>query len=435
MGLEGRRVARRPSPPASALGLRHAARRRRSRGQPPSRAVMFGLACCLWPMRLVGWQTHESLDPYPYAGRPIELRMEVEIRAVVRGGPELTAPLSVLTDSDHIYVLDPAASGVHKFDRRGRWLMTIGKRGEGPGEFVAPSGMGWMADTLWVADPRLGRLSYFDTSGPFIRSVTFNILLGEELRVPRRALPGARIVTVPAVTPLAAATVDSLPVLLVDQDGDVRDTLAWRPLGQVAVSVKIPAGEGGSGNQILFVGHDLDLRGFVAWDGRGRWVQVATWRETVHGDPQLELTRIATTRDTMAAVRLPLARTSLSREDVRSYARSVYAQLRDDERAGISAGDLARALMQQVARPAKGYVDQMAVAQDGTVWLRRTLISKRRGTTEAWAAYRFGEGFAGFVELPRGHSLMAIDGGLLWTKIFDELGLPTIVGWRLAGLD
>ena len=338
----------------------------------------------------------------------------------------------MLTDGDHIYVLDPAAFGVHKFDRSGQWLKTIGKRGKGPGEFLAPSGMGWMSDTLWVADPGLGRLSFFDPGGPFIRSVGFNTLLGEEVRVPRRALPGARIVTVPAVTPLAAATVDSLPVLLVDQDGGARDTLAWRPLGQVAVSITIPAGEAESGDQILFVGHDLDVRGFVAWDGRGRWVHVATWRETVDGDSELELVKVAATGDTMAAVRLPLARTSLSLKDVKSYARVIYAELLEDERAGVSAGDFARALLQQVARPTEGSVDRMAVAQDGTVWLRRTLNSQRRGAAETWAAYRFGEGFTGFVELPRGHSLIATEGGLLWTGVVNELGLPTIVGWRPA---
>lgn len=125
----------------------------------------------------------------------------------------------------------------------------------------------------------------------------------------------------------------------------------------------------------------------------------------------------------------------MSRADVRSYARSLYAELRDDERAGVSAGDLARALMQQVARPTEGSVDQMAVAQDGTVWLRRTMGPRQRGAAESWAAYRFGEGFAGFVELPPGHSLLATEGGLLWTGIVNELGLPTIVGWRPAGLD
>ena len=64
-----------------------------------------------------------------------------------RSRPELTAPAVLVTDSTHIYVLAPAAVGVHRFDRRGGWVETIGGEGDGPGEFRRATAMGWLSDT------------------------------------------------------------------------------------------------------------------------------------------------------------------------------------------------------------------------------------------------------------------------------------------------
>ena len=391
--------------------------------------LVLSLTICVWPTELIATQVPKLLDPY--SGRPIELKKEVEIRATVGGDFLLTDPRALLTHTDHIYVLDPPVFGIHQLDRLGRWLKTIGKRGEGPGEFLGPAVMGWVADTLWVADPALGRLSLLDPSGGFLRSVRFNSILEEEVRVPGRALMGSRIVSIPYLFATTAGRVDSLPILLVADDGAVQDTLAWEPFGQKTVSVTIRGGDT-VGEAIAFFRHDLDVRGFLAWGNQSKWLYSATWRDAADGVAELELLKISATKDTMAAIRLPLARRSLSRQEIRSRAREYYAALSEEERAGVSRADLARAFMQQVANPTEGIVDRMTAADDGTVWLRRSETLRDDGTGEHWAAYRFAENFLGFARLPVGHSLIAATGGLLWTRSVNEIGLSTIVGWALT---
>jgi hypothetical protein len=69
-----------------------------------------------------------------------------------------------------IYALDMKASNVKVYDDRGVYLQTIGKRGEGPGEFQMPM---WALispkDELIVLERT--RISYFALDGGFLRSV------------------------------------------------------------------------------------------------------------------------------------------------------------------------------------------------------------------------------------------------------------------------
>jgi hypothetical protein len=48
---------------------------------------------------------------------------------------------------------------VRFFDESGALLGTVGREGQGPGEFRRPLRGGWIGDTLWVSDPELGRVT------------------------------------------------------------------------------------------------------------------------------------------------------------------------------------------------------------------------------------------------------------------------------------
>lgn len=77
--------------------------------------------------------------------------------------------------ADNLYVLDGGAGRVLVFDRSGRFVRQIGKKGGGPGEFAVPLGLAVLADgTLAVSD--LGRRSYslFAADGKYLRSVSFD---------------------------------------------------------------------------------------------------------------------------------------------------------------------------------------------------------------------------------------------------------------------
>lgn len=56
------------------------------------------------------------------------------------------------------------------YDKSGRLVATIGRRGNGPGEFQSPQVQGWVADTIWIFDTSLRRNSYFTRDGKLLRT-------------------------------------------------------------------------------------------------------------------------------------------------------------------------------------------------------------------------------------------------------------------------
>lgn len=77
--------------------------------------------------------------------------------------------LDVSPEGD-IAVLDGHAREVRVFDREGSHLVTLGGRGEGPGEFQGPSAVHFDGlGRVWVVDPALGRYSVFAPDGEHLR--------------------------------------------------------------------------------------------------------------------------------------------------------------------------------------------------------------------------------------------------------------------------
>ena len=391
-----------------------------------SRTACLGLlGGLLAPVGIAG-QMPESVDPF--AGPRIHLDRRVVIRSAVAGGPELTAPRTILADTRHIDVLDPAAFGVHRFDRAGVWLRTIGRRGDGPGEFQRPIAMGRIADTLWVADRALNRLSFIDRDGTFVRSVSFGIIQGPTLTGPRRALADSRIASVPYIGTTSAGSVDSLPVLIHADDGAVRDTLAWQAVGQVAVTVTTPPHNGERMPRTMSIKHPFDQRSLIAYDPLGRWVDIGTWRLGADEVHRLRMVRTAAVGDTVAVIELPFESTPATSDEVRAFARRIHPGLPPAFRARVSAASLAQAFLEQIPRPSEPSVDAMVVAEDGVLWFHKTNRSPN-SEGERWIAYRPGKGFWGWIGLSVGEYLATATGGLLWTVSQDELDLPTITGW------
>lgn len=70
----------------------------------------------------------------------------------------------------YIYILDAGNHRVQKFDKNGNYLQTIGRKGQGPGEFVRPSNVFINSqDNLYVSEGR--RIQIFNSSGNFMKSI------------------------------------------------------------------------------------------------------------------------------------------------------------------------------------------------------------------------------------------------------------------------
>ncbi|MYE35751.1 MAG: hypothetical protein F4X23_12950 [Gemmatimonadales bacterium] len=358
----------------------------------------------------------------------LKLTLGVEIQSSVNGTTTLAEPRQILASSSGIYILDPLMPGVTRFDRQGEWIGTIGEKGEGPGEFRSPDSMGWLSDTLWVVDRDLGRLSLFDRDMVHVNSVSFRIVTGTTLAMPRAAV-GPWVLSLPYISANAKAREDSVPLLAFDRGGDVRDTLAWIAGGRSTVSVTIT--RQGEDRQVVSVRNPFDTRGLMAHDPQSRWVYIGTWGTDSNDESYLKLVKLSADGDTVNAAELPIERVPATGGDVRAHARRLRDEAPELLRQRLSVSTLTRAFLSQVPDPSISGVDAMLASEEGTIWLRRTMWIDE-AASERWLAFRWHEGLVGHVVLPMGESMLATTGGMLWSISHDALGLPSIKGWSVT---
>ncbi len=67
-----------------------------------------------------------------------------------------------------LYIYDQAERTIHRFSATGEHIGAFGRRGSGPGEFMALRGMHFVGGELETYDPNLRRLSFFSPSGELL---------------------------------------------------------------------------------------------------------------------------------------------------------------------------------------------------------------------------------------------------------------------------
>jgi hypothetical protein len=107
-----------------------------------------------------------------WGAHPWRLERVVRIGRVTGADPFVFGRVSdvVLGPDTLVYVLDALAHEVRVFDLAGRHMRTIGRAGEGPGEFLSPYALAIDPHgRLWVADQSSIAYSVFDGDGTFLR--------------------------------------------------------------------------------------------------------------------------------------------------------------------------------------------------------------------------------------------------------------------------
>jgi len=107
------------------------------------------------------------------AGDEWVLQEEIRIGTLDGTGPDM---FGAITDFEvdrygRFWLFEGQAQEIRLFDADGRFIRTVGRQGEGPGEFNRVIGMAWGPDdNLWIVDPSNNRLSVVDTAGVFVAS-------------------------------------------------------------------------------------------------------------------------------------------------------------------------------------------------------------------------------------------------------------------------
>lgn len=91
----------------------------------------------------------------------------------------------------NIYVADSGAKNIKKFDAQGRFLKTIGREGQGPGEFGGLYYSTFAKDHLVVWDSGNRRLCAFTADGEFVTSTGISYETGSVRRL--RGLPSGEV--------------------------------------------------------------------------------------------------------------------------------------------------------------------------------------------------------------------------------------------------
>lgn len=112
-----------------------------------------------------------------------------------------------------ILVADERAHHFKVFDRSGTYLATVGRRGEGPGEFAAPSGIVVTpGDTVFVLDPERALISVFSPDYEWVRDVRISPSWQVNSMIPR---PDGTLVLA------SFARGDRFPVKVLGPDGTI----------------------------------------------------------------------------------------------------------------------------------------------------------------------------------------------------------------------
>jgi sugar lactone lactonase YvrE len=103
----------------------------------------------------------------------LRLRPRPAIGSHIGEGPKAFGRIGdfAVADDRSVYVLDQLNRVVQVFDERGNHVRSIGREGNGPGEFANPVALTWDPEgRLWVVDPGNNRYSVFSADGELIRT-------------------------------------------------------------------------------------------------------------------------------------------------------------------------------------------------------------------------------------------------------------------------
>ena len=160
-------------------------------------------------------------------------------------GVELIEPQSIaLDDAGRLYVADTKPAVIKVIGRDGKLVRTIGRDGEGPGEFKVAI-LATHGSNLIVHDPQLARTTVFDTSGKYLRSWSSSCCYWTDIGVDRDG-----IIYIPTMGqgPNDKAAIHFARWRL---DGTAVDTIAVPGHGDDAKRWTITTGSGGKNKAMM----------------------------------------------------------------------------------------------------------------------------------------------------------------------------------------
>jgi len=157
------------------------------------KSILFGMTAGIWMVASLAFGQSQSLADIYKTGK-IKFVPEITITDEAMGGKEFfSLPNDLVVDGQgRILVCDGQANNIKVFDSKGKFLKTIGKAGQGPGDFNYPSDIEFANGRLCIRELMNSRISIFDTEDHYVSSVQTSREGGSWRSL--RALPDGRFI-------------------------------------------------------------------------------------------------------------------------------------------------------------------------------------------------------------------------------------------------
>jgi hypothetical protein len=328
-----------------------------------------------------------------------------------------------------IYTVHPQENTIRVHDSAGAFLRTIGRAGQGPGEFESPGPLGMLGDTLWVLDYGTYRFSFFDLAGNLLGSRRIPIDLWEtpEERPPRPLglfSDGSIYGSPPAWSHLVASGEITTDMLLrLDSAGAVQDTIASYSVENSSWEISDPDNPRGPRWYTRQPFSDTEL--VRVSDHAPLVVRVEREVPADPGSATYRVTARTFEGDTVFSRAIGYTPIPLSDALVDSLVTTRSAGF-----PGVTASRAALLARQSLYIPEfHPPVSDVVVGRDGSVWLRGEDLG---ASTVEWRVLSPDGEPLGVVGLPVDLRIMLADQSRAWGTEYDELDVPYIVRYRIV---
>ncbi len=322
-----------------------------------------------------------------------------------------------------VWVAQPPDGQVRVFDARGQLVRRVGRRGDGPGEFAGVSAMGFLGDTLWVADNRARRFSLFDTAGTFLNDFPMEQAQGlaEGVQGPSGVLAPGHAVVIATSAAFGSDLEGSdypFPLLLQSPSQNRTTPIATRYAAHDrAVFTQLSGGEIQGVSVFPQLWSDVTLWQ-LAPDGRS---VVLVDRRVVPDDPRptYGVTRVALSGDTTFSVRVPYD----PRPVDRAFQDTVIQAWANPT---VSESELRRTIFLPATYPP---ASDLTVGRDGTVWVAREKVSG--DPVRDWDVFDTAGRLGARVQAPADFRILDATRDAVWGVTTDELGVPYVLRYAV----
>jgi len=330
------------------------------------------------------------------------------------------------------YVVDIEEDRIDVFDQTGLYVRTIGRRGSGPGEFRIISSLGWIGDTLWVADQALRRITLFTRDGALLevlpplvigsprtsRGFRITALLGDGSAVLSEAYDYSTYTRI-ATTGYA--------LIRASLSGEVLDTLRFISIRE---ALMIVATNGGGLTQMRQPWTHRDL---LAISRSGDQIVVLERPPGAHEYilHSLDIDGAIRFSRTVPYEPIPLPQSAV-RDWVDARAKELVNRRTFENRRAAQ-----RAIMGRLYRPrffppvpnvSRGAGRRaLLVGIDGTIWVQRW----SRGSQDSWEVFDHTGAPLAQVHVPDSIVVHEVSADYVWAVEIDAFDVPTIVRYRV----